>query len=133
MIKLDKGIGLLSIGSFKISPEISETELKNLTNQYNIIWGIRYGEYLSCYVTNIDENQFSLSILFYKEKLSTINIGLGKKFNFPAFVITEEERSILAKILKLIGGEKVYTWGLVEFCEDRKGGILSIVVKYNWR
>ncbi|NOS54688.1 MAG: hypothetical protein HOP37_00355 [Cyclobacteriaceae bacterium] len=58
-------------------------------------------------------------------------IQLGQNYDFPPFEISDEEKSILREVISSIGGENKYEWGSVELSEDRKGGILSILIKYN--
>ncbi len=82
-------------------------------------------------ISDIDYGEFGLVCLFNNNKLNWISISLGKNYNFPPFVITREEIKLVKQKLEDMGGENIYQWGSIELNEDIKGGIVSILIKYN--
>lgn len=91
---------------------------------------IPYVENKSLIIPNMENGEYSLILMFEEKILKSISIGLGEKYNFPSFVITKQEKDILSKHLKEIGGQNMYPWGNVGLFEDLKGGIISIVINY---
>jgi len=110
--------------------QTNETYLESIQNKYKI--EIHTTNTGSKYFTihDLDNGNINLVFLFYNNSLEWLSISLGRKYNFPLFIITEEEKIILRKLLESIGGENLYTWGSVKFNEDNKGGFVSIIIKF---
>ena len=130
MLVLNKLNGELKFGNHIFNKETSRSELESLTSRYNIktytttTGSILYG------ITDIDDGENALQFLFFDNKLQWINIYAGTNYSFQPFVITPEEISVIKKMLETLGGENLYSWGSVAYSEDRKGGIVSIIIRY---
>lgn len=131
MIELNNQTGHIFIDSLIVSPELSESKFLDLVQlPIEIIKVNQHDDYTLYLIKNIDAGEYSVSLLFHKSKILTLNIGLGNRYSFPAFIITDEEKHELSKKLESIGGANSYRWGSIELNEDRKGGILSILIEY---
>lgn len=88
------------------------------------------GDYRSYNVVGLEYGEFAMNVYFFKDKLNLISIGLGNKYIFPPFSITEEEQTILKERLAMLGGEAQYNWGQVFFSADPRSGSVSIGIRY---
>jgi hypothetical protein len=131
MIKLNLDTGDLEIFELVITPLVNTSDVESLNSKFDLeIY--KKNDQVSMYIIyNLGKGHISIFILFRRHRLSSIEIRLGDKFKFPPYVITNQEREELDAIFKSIGGEKKYKWGSVELSEDTKGGVLSILIKYN--
>lgn len=128
---LNTATGELTIKEGDIfNPRPKDADIENLIKKYDV--DIKITNTGSKYLTirDLDHGNINLVFLFYKDKLEWLSISLGKKYNFPEFVITEKEKIAVSNLLMSIGGENLYSWGSVRFNEDQKGGIISIIIKY---
>ena len=130
MLALNKLNGELKFGDQIFNKDTGRSELESLTSRYNIktytttTGSIFYG------ITDIDDGENALQFLFLDNKLQWINIYAGTNYSFQPFVITPEEINVIKKKLETLGGENLYSWGSVAYSEDRKGGIVSIIIRY---
>ena len=131
MINLHNKNGNLNIGDLCITPEMCLQDITELKRNYDVVLAVENGDYISYRLPNFDEGKLSFIFYFYKEKISSLGIGLGSKYAFPPFEITEEERREIKKLLETIGGERNYSWGSVYYSEDSKGGSISVGIKYD--
>lgn len=123
--------GELLLGTVILNPIIKLFEIEFFLEVHNFPWNkTSNGKWQFYKLTNTGNEERSIVLLFEDDNLNTINIGAGKKYNFPPFIITEEERKIVNSQLMEFGGEKNYSWGKVELSEDVKGGVLSVLIKY---
>lgn len=129
MIKLNKENGQLEIDNYCFNSATSYFELENLKRGEQIETRITNTGSRFYTLINVDNGESKIMVMFHKEKL-WIDIFTGKNYNFPPFTITDKEKQIILKRLADIGGEKTYSWGSVELNEDRKGGTVSILIKY---
>ncbi|MBC7388107.1 MAG: hypothetical protein H7329_02755 [Opitutaceae bacterium] len=132
MIYLNVFTGELIINkklNFKINTKRSDLLLIDMTPPIQETEAGSNAKYFT--ISGIDNDEIDIVSLFYENNLQWISISLGKKYKFPRFTITLEEKKQVKKLLNMLGGEKVYSWGAVEFNEDNKGGIVSIIIKYN--
>lgn len=129
-MQLDKNNGQFTFGDLVIDATVSNIDIERLSNQFIVKHGYKNGDYRSYSILNVENGEISVSVNFYKQKLSSLNICLGKRYQFTPFVLTNEEKLILKNKLLLIWGEKKYIWGSVEFNEDYKGCMMSIIIKY---
>ncbi|WP_121353943.1 hypothetical protein [Flavisolibacter nicotianae] len=126
MMYLNQTNGALKIDDLQITPKSLKNEFKKYSyKEY------KNGDYTIYSFCDMENGESTLSLMFKNEKLFSINIGVGKKYVFPHYRITNEEKNMLYKRLRLIGGGRSYNWGCVEMSEDSKGGIISISIKYN--
>ncbi|WP_153797391.1 hypothetical protein [Foetidibacter luteolus] len=130
-MNLNKSTGEIKIGDLDITANLTPEYIENIGSTYDAKIALRNADYLTYIISNIDEGESVLSLTFNKKRLVTLNIGIGKNYNFFPFNIAREENTELTKRLLLLGGEKKYSWGEVELSEDRKGGTLSIIIRYN--
>jgi len=128
---LNKQNGNLNFREFAITSNTLLSDVANLARLYDVQPGNRNGDYTSYNVRDIDDGDITLGIRFFKENLFAVGISLGRKYNFPPFENTEEEKHVLKARFELLGGEKKYDWGEVTFGEDPRGGSLYIYIGYN--
>lgn len=123
--------GDLTFGDVKITSRLSIREIEDLKKAHKIIFVMKtvtgYSYYRSS-LLNGGEN--SILFVFKGDKIKMISIGTGPNYNFPPFVITEEEKKVVDGMLKSLGGEHLYHWGKVFYGEDNKGGSVSISIEY---
>lgn len=131
MLKLNAKNGHIEIGDILIFPEFSLSGLDQISENHQIVKMVVNEGYVSYSIPNADNGEFSLYLIFYLERLSSLGLALGSKYQFPPWEITGEEIFQLEQKLKSIGGSHTYNWGRVSLSEDRKGGIVSIVIAYN--
>jgi hypothetical protein len=131
MVTLDKSDGSLKIEELIINSSLGTKQLEAWSELYSIKLKLKNDEYIHYMITNIDKGETSLSIFFYRNTLSFISIELGENYaNDSPFVITSNKRHIIKTRLEILGGEKKYPWGTVEYSESIKDGMVSVVVKY---
>ncbi len=132
MINLDKNTGYLKIeAALSIKPGSYYSEVKNMIDEnFKAIESRPNSEWISYQIPSILNGQYALVMFFFKDVLSFLNISMGGKYNFPPFVITDEERFEIRRLLQQIGGEKKYSWGSIQYSEDYKGGSVSVLIKY---
>ena len=131
MIDLNFSTGVLQIDRILLHPHKTLDSLKESANNYPLTHRLTNDVYSSYSISNVCSGEFSLFFFFFKNELNSVMIQLGQNYDFPPFEISDEEKSILREVISSIGGENKYEWGSVELSEDRKGGILSILIKYN--
>ena len=131
MIKLNITNGDVSNRKIKITSNLSLGEISSIGNIYEIRLSVENGDYISYVIPYFDDKEAALSLSFYKEKLTYLNISLGENYAFPAYEITEKKKATVRSRLASIGGENDYIWGSVSYSEDIKGGNVSIRIKYN--
>ncbi|MCX6180609.1 MAG: hypothetical protein NT150_01600 [Bacteroidetes bacterium] len=129
-MELNKISGDLIFKELIISPKISLEQLNNLKEHFDILNGVQNAPFISFHIRSFEEDKYALSLIFSDGELMNLNIGCGRKFDFPPFTITEKEIQIIDQWLSLLGGENSYIWGSVEKSIDRKGGSISILIKY---
>ena len=130
MILLNLQTGELKFDDTILSPGYRFEDVKNLSKKYrNSVREIGNG-YNWIYLLGVD-GDYDLSVLFHKDVLISINIGLGASFQIPEFEITKRAKNLIKKLVKELGGEKEYDWGIVRYSEDHKGGYVSVLIKYN--
>lgn len=122
---LNKIDGTVTIDDLRIEQTITVSEAE----AFGAVMVIENNGYKT-YKLNNGEN--SLTFFFYKGHLERLSFILDENYDFPPFIISGEEKIILIKELDSIGGERIYSWGSVELSEDRKGGIISIVITYKY-
>jgi len=130
-MQLNTANGHITIESLSISPTLSIPDVESLGGIYGIKKGFQNKQYVSYLIPEIANGEVALLLLFFNSKLASVSIELGKKYNYPPFKITADERRVIAYKLEQIGGANIYGWGKVNIVEDSKGGTISIVVKYN--
>ena len=91
MLKLDNKDGLIDIGNITISPKLSLSEIEVMSRKYKIIRTIVNEGYVSYSIPSDDNREFSLYLTFYQGKLYSLNIGLGSKYQYPPWQITDAE------------------------------------------
>lgn len=128
MIVLNKSNGEIKIDHYIFNANTTNLELESFKNVLTQTSNTGTKFYT---ITDIDNGDSTFQFVFYNGKLQAVNIGAGINYAFPPFVITEEEKNIIRMKLEKIGGENIYPWGKVEFNEDKKGGIVSVLIKYN--
>lgn len=129
-MQLNKTDGSILFDNQGIGSDQTIAQIQDLKDIYRIRQGVINAGYSTLYVNGIEEDELSMAFVFYENKLFMISISLGSKYQFPPFVITDAERDILKNKLKGLGGAVTYNWGQMEISEDRKGGSLSILLKY---
>jgi len=130
MLTLNKENGEVNIGDIVIYPTFNVSNIECLKEKYTVLLSVKNAEYISFIIRDINDGEYSMYLQFRNEKLWWISIGLGIKYSFPAFVITEEEKIAIKNVIATIGGENTYSWGDVLFNEDPKGGSVSIIINY---
>ncbi|OJX33881.1 MAG: hypothetical protein BGO86_03100 [Chryseobacterium sp. 36-9] len=130
MINLNVINGNLILENIELISGLKIEELFKYEGLIEIQKSFENQPYESFVIKSPNNEEYVMSLMFYKNSLKNVNISLGKKYAFPPFIITKEEKDIIKIILKKIGGEKNYSWGKVEFSEDIKGGVISIAIIY---
>lgn len=128
MMELDYRSGGILIDNMVFSSELTVSELFD-EGKYPIEVKPLI-ENCSYIIPNIKKGEYSIFLIFNQGLLKTMSISLGKKYNFTPYVVTKKEKKILKEKLIEIGGQDKYIWGDVEFSEDTKGGVVSIVINY---
>jgi hypothetical protein len=132
LIKLDYSNGSLNVGSLQIRPMIDPYGIQGLRGLYKVEQRVINDDYKTYYIVDLDNGEITLSIYFFKDKVTMISVSAGKNYPSPfPFEISNEDREVAKKILWHMGGERDYTWGKVEYSEDHKSGNVGVVVSYN--
>lgn len=131
MLILDTRNGNISVDGFSFHSHMQEEDfLNSIMQNSSFLLNNKSDNYSYYSVEGLSEGEYSMGFSFNKSRLYTTFISLGRKFNYPPFEITDDEKLELKRRLFLIGGESQYQWGEVFVNEDRKGGLISICVKY---
>ena len=128
-IELNKNNGDVIIGDLKITSKFSVADIEGIKPKYDVIFDVEHGDNSFYRIPFLENGESAVGFQFKKGKLCNLNIAAGFNFQFPPFVITDEERKVIRDKIALIGGE--YSWGSVSYNEDNKGGSVSILIKYN--
>lgn len=121
MIKLNTKNGSLTINAENINFKMQIFEFNKYID--NSLFLIMKNNDYEIYNMKLEKDNLGLNFQFFKNKLNTITIStlIGNPFEISKLMIDETK-----KILNELGGEKEYSWGKVEYFEDRKGGFVGI-------
>ncbi len=123
--------GTVRFTELLVHSKITVDEINNLPDNLGIHLGVQNAGFQTFHIPSLDNDEYCASLIFSSGKLMELNIAAGKNFDFPPFVITDEEIKLIDKWLLTIGGGGSYSWGSVEKNIDRRGGEVSILIKYN--
>ena len=86
MIVLNKNNGDLSIGDFRLTSKTSTVDINTLCQQYVLQKVLQNAQFDTYSITNIDEGESALFLIFENRILKTINITTGYKYSFSPFI-----------------------------------------------
>ena len=130
MFDLKKTNGDITIGDLTITASLSTKDMEFLEKKYAVYLSVVNAGYISYRITDLENGETAISLMFYKEKIQYISIGCGKNCALLPFGMTDGEKKEIKRRLTLIGGEYLYPWGEVSYNEDPRGGNVSILIKY---
>lgn len=130
MIRLDKLTGEIIIGELIIAPDTTIRMLNTIAGESNREIHLTNNNRTLYRIPLVNKGENAVLLVFFEERLKLISLGMGKKYGFPPFKITEAEKQMVKQVLSVIGGEKKYTWGSINYFEDYKGGAISIMIEY---
>jgi hypothetical protein len=131
-INLNKVNGDVAIGDLEITSMFSIAAIENLKDKYNMIFVMTNDNGYSLYRTSfLDGGEISALFMFKNNKIRSLNIGVGFNYNFPPYIVTDEQRTLIKDLILSIGGARQYPWGSVSYNDDNKGGSVGVFVAYN--
>jgi hypothetical protein len=128
MISLDKSTGELIIGKNNFNPYLKCSDFEHREKSYVAELLLQNEEWKTFKISDINNGENIFVLRFYDEQLKMIEISLGMNYiNYSEM----ENRKELKRLLEKMGGADIYSWGIIEFNEDLKGGYVSLLIKYS--
>ena len=91
-----------------VHSKITVDEINNLRDNLGIQLGVQNAGFQTYRIPSLENDEYCASLIFSNGKLMMLNIAAGKNFDFPPFVITDEEIKLIDKWLLTIGGGGSY-------------------------